>query len=247
MCIPVSIIFSSLIHFQLSKINFILDFKVMMQSINVNKNHLQLFISFQALLEFFIVYLLVFNHSNSLATETNAITSYIKTPKVYGNGQYGTAKWNTKKEISKKLNINTLDLKKMNNVNEISFKKGGLVIDLEKNRNKEKLLYVSDDFHSLIVGSTGAGKTRRLLLPSLCNYLFAQESVICTDPKGEILQYTMPLLEKLGYKIITIDFKNPLKSNRYNFLQPVIDAYKNRRYEKSRRVLLGYNTSISWK
>ena len=128
MCIPVSIIFSSLIHFQLSKINFILDFKVMMQSINVNKNHLQLFISFQALLEFFIVYLLVFNHSNSLATETNAITSYIKTPKVYGNGQYGTAKWNTKKEISKKLNINTLDLKKMNNVNDISFKKVVLLI-----------------------------------------------------------------------------------------------------------------------
>ena len=40
--------------------------------------------------------------------------------------------------------------------------------------------------HGLIAGSTGAGKTRRLLIPSLCNYLLANESVICTDPKGEI-------------------------------------------------------------
>nr|MDA3846934.1 type IV secretory system conjugative DNA transfer family protein [Vallitaleaceae bacterium] len=33
-----------------------------------------------------------------------------------------------------------------------------------------------------------------------------------------------PFLEKKGYEVICIDFKNPLKSNRYNFLQPVIDA-----------------------
>ena len=44
---------------------------------------------------------------------------------------------------------------------------------------------------------------------------------------GEILQYSMPLLKKLGYKVLAIDFKNPLKSTRYNFLQPVINAYKN--------------------
>lgn len=34
----------------------------------------------------------------------------------------------------------------------------------------------------MIVGSTGAGKTRRFF-PSLCNFMFAGESVVCTDPK----------------------------------------------------------------
>ena len=32
------------------------------------------------------------------------------------------------------------------------------------------------------------------------------------------------LFKRLRYEVITIDFKNPLKSQRYNFLQPVIDA-----------------------
>jgi type IV secretion system protein VirD4 len=37
----------------------------------------------------------------------------------------------------------------------------------------------------------------------------------------------------MGYKIITIDFRNPLKSSRYNFLQPVIDAVNNNDYRKA--------------
>ena len=41
---------------------------------------------------------------------------------------------------------------------------------------------------------------------------------------GELFQYTSKELEQLGYKVLTLDFKNPLKSSHYNFLQPVIDA-----------------------
>lgn len=44
------------------------------------------------------------------------------------------------------------------------------------------------------------------------------------DPKGELFQYTYPYLESIDYEVITLDFKNPLKSSRYNFLQNVIDA-----------------------
>lgn len=206
--------------------NLTLDFSIIIDSFITNKNHFQLFILTQLFIELILVYFLAFNKNSSLTTETNQITTYIRTPKVYGNGQYGTAKWNTKKEIQKSLKTNILNFRDLNNIKEVTFKSGGLIIGQEKKNNKEKLLYISKDYHSLIIGSTGAGKTRRLLLPSLCNYLFARESVICTDPKGEILQYTMPLLEKLGYKILTIDFKNPMKSTRYNFLQPVINAFK---------------------
>lgn len=35
---------------------------------------------------------------------------------------------------------------------------------------------------------------------------------------------TYPFLERLGYEVIALDFKNPLKFSRYNFLQNVIDA-----------------------
>lgn len=225
-CIPLSIIFSTFIHFQLSKINLILDFNTIIDSLITNKKHFQLFVLTQLFIEFFLIYLFAFSKNSSLTTETNQITPYLRTPKVYGNGQYGSAKWNTKKEMQKNLKTNILNFHELSKIKEITFKSGGLIIGQEKRKNKEKLLYISKDYHSLIIGSTGAGKTRRLLLPSLCNYLFAGESIICTDPKGEILQYSIPLLEKLGYKVLTIDFKNPMKSTRYNFLQPVINAFK---------------------
>ena len=50
------------------------------------------------------------------------------------------------------------------------------------------------------------------------------QNMIISDPKGELFQYTYKILERLGYKVYTLDFKNPLKSSKYNFLQPVIEA-----------------------
>ena len=70
------------------------------------------------------------------------------------------------------------------------------------------------------------GKTRCEVLQTIGNIGLAGESIICSDPKGELFQYTSKFLERLGYKIVTLDFKNPLKSSKYNFLQPVINAMK---------------------
>ena len=44
------------------------------------------------------------------------------------------------------------------------------------------------------------------------------------DPKAELYDYTSSFLRYLGYTIIKIDFKNPRKSDRWNFLQPVNDC-----------------------
>ena len=153
--------------------------------------------------------------------------------KIYGNGQHGTARWSTKKELLKKATINTLKTTKDGKIKKVNFSKGGLVVGLEKKKNENKIICISEDYHSLIIGSTGAGKTRRLLLPSAMNYALAssygkkQNSLVLTDPKGELFQYLSPYFKSLGYKIITIDFKNPLKSTRYNFLSPVIEAFRN--------------------
>ena len=50
---------------------------------------------------------------------------------------------------------------------------------------------------------------------------------------GELYQYTSEFMKNLGYETIVIDFKNPLKSNRYNFLQPVIDSVNAGDYRKA--------------
>lgn len=40
---------------------------------------------------------------------------------------------------------------------------------------------------------------------------------------GELYEYTSQSLKELGYNVLTLDFKTPLKSSKYNFLQPVIE------------------------
>lgn len=59
------------------------------------------------------------------------------------------------------------------------------------------------------------------------------ESIICSDPKGELYHYTSNFMKELGYEVLVMDFKNPLKSNRYNFLQPIIDYVSAGDYRKA--------------
>ena len=99
---------------------------------------------------------------------------------------------------------------------------GGLVLGWSKNR--KQIYYDPDDIHSLVIGATGSGKSRYLMLPSIGMTALAGESMVITDPKAELYLYTKPFLERLGYEVIAIDFIEPLRSNHYNFLQPVLDA-----------------------
>lgn len=103
-------------------------------------------------------------------------------------------------------------------------KTGGIVLDFKKEANQEQIRFINEDTHMLCIGATRSGKTRTVVLQSVGTIGLSGESLIISDPKGEIYNYTSPFLKQQGYQIICLDFKNPLKSNRYNFLQPIIDA-----------------------
>ena len=111
------------------------------------------------------------------------------------------------------------------------FKKGGLVCGSEKKNGTERWYIDTDDTHSLVVGMTGSGKSRRLVVQSVMAMALAGEGIVVTDPKGELFQYTSRTLERLGYRVDVIDFRSPHKSSRYNLLQPVIDAFNAGRRE----------------
>lgn len=86
--------------------------------------------------------------------------------------------------------------------------------------------FIGDDTHSITIGATRSGKSRTVALKTIVMQALAGESMINSDPKGELYLYTKPFLERLGYEVIAIDFDNPGKSDRYNFMQPVIDSIK---------------------
>ena len=65
----------------------------------------------------------------------------------------------------------------------------------------------------LIVGGSGAGKTRTYGVP---NVLECACSMVITDPKSEILRKTGNLLKRKGYEVIVFDLINPTASFCYN-------------------------------
>ncbi len=101
---------------------------------------------------------------------------------------------------------------------------GGLVVGYAKESGMETLYYLSDDVHSVTIGATRSGKSRCIVLQTIAYTALAGESMVVNDPKGELANYTTTYLQRLGYEVVLLDFKSPLKSSRYNFLQPVIDA-----------------------
>ena len=104
------------------------------------------------------------------------------------------------------------------------YKKSGLVIGKKDTKLSEKIMCLDEDIHSIIIGATRSGKTRCLVIPTLCMLALAGESIIATDLKGELYTYCKKFLEELGYDIYVLDFENPTLSNCYNPLQNIIDA-----------------------
>lgn len=68
----------------------------------------------------------------------------------------------------------------------------------------------------LVVGTSGAGKTRSIVTPNL---LEATGSYIISDPKGNLYQKYGDYLREQGYHVKRLDFANPDRSSGYNFFE----------------------------
>lgn len=144
------------------------------------------------------------------------VTDTLSIPTAVGSGQHGTARFLTEGE--KKSVFASCGSK------EVPDGKGGIVLQMKKGRKKEEILYMPEDVHSLIVGATRSGKTRRIILQSIWNIARFGESMIVSDPKGELFYYTKDYLEQEGYEVVDFDLRNPARSRHYNYMQPILDA-----------------------
>ena len=90
--------------------------------------------------------------------------------------------------------------------------------------NDGKTLWVDDgEYHNLIIGSTGSGKTQCVIFPMVQSLAKHGESMVITDPKGEIYEKTSEMLRRKGYDIILLNFRNPGQGNAWN---PLTLPYK---------------------
>ena len=76
----------------------------------------------------------------------------------------------------------------------------------------------------LVVGGSGAGKTRGYCVPNILEAAGRDEnappcSIVCSDPKAEILRKTGALLIARGYEVRVLDLTSPATSFCYNPLR----------------------------
>ena len=154
--------------------------------------------------------------------------------KTVGDGQHGTARWATRKEIRstyKRVPFEPDEWRRGKNLPKD--KDGnllqGIVVGCE-GKEKTTALVDTGDVHALMIGAAGVGKTAYWMYPCIEYACATGMSFLSTDTKGDIMRnYGTIAKEKYGYHISVIDLRNPTRSNGNNLLHLVnkyFDLYK---------------------
>jgi len=137
----------------------------------------------------------------------------------------GYARWSKKKEVQKQLK--KVDPKAYNS------DAAGIVV-----MNDGKTLWVDDgEAHNIVIGATGSGKTQAVVFPMVHCLAKKGESMIITDPKGEIYEQTGTMLRERGYNIVLLNFRNPQNGNAWNPMSLPYKLYKNGNSDKAIELL----------
>ena len=101
----------------------------------------------------------------------------------------------------------------------------------------KKIWLDNGESHNLVIGSTGAGKTQDVVHPLVKILIKKGESMIITDPKGEIYKESAGLLKERGYKIVVLNFREPQRGNSWNPLALPYKLYKRGNVDKAMELL----------
>ena len=127
------------------------------------------------------------------------------------------------------------------------FKKGLEVVEIKQDTlpaagialysKKGKMWVDNGEEHYLVMGATGSGKTVIVAKPMIKLLAKHNESMILTDPKGELYESSAALLKEKGYNIITLNFRDPQKGNAWNPMTLPYKLYKEGNQDKAIELL----------
>ena len=110
--------------------------------------------------------------------------------------------------------------------------------------DKEAAYVDNGESHTMVVGATGSGKTAGIINPTMKMLMKARESIIISDPKGEIYEKNSGLLRELGYEIIILNFRDPQKGNCWNPYHLPYKFQKEGNFDKANELLNDLSTNI---
>ncbi len=93
---------------------------------------------------------------------------------------------------------------------------------------KDFLITFAKPAHTLIIGTTGSGKTTTFINPTIqvLSNTRTQPSMLISDPKGELYSLHAKSLLKRGYDVKVLDLRNPYCSIRWNPLEKPFEMYQ---------------------
>ena len=120
------------------------------------------------------------------------------------SGIYGTASWMTEKEMREMLEISTIEKAEGTILGEYKGKAVCMPVDTRLNR------------HIAIFGASGTMKSRAIIRNALFQALKRDESVVVTDPKGELYADTAEMYRKAGYEVKVFNLVTPEHGDSWN-------------------------------
>lgn len=131
-------------------------------------------------------------------------------------------RWATPEEIQSALSGGTTGGMALRSKTASAVKTGGPVLY----HNWGRIWHYGGEGHTMYLGSSGSGKSRRGTLPLIRTLVEAGEAYIAVDPKGELHRNTVPFAAAKGYEVITIDFRRIFESARFNPLAAPYELFK---------------------
>ena len=132
------------------------------------------------------------------------VGAVLSTRRNYRRGvEYGSAKWGSPERLNRKY------CAKPPEPNKVFTQHIRMGLDGRKHRR---------NLNTVVVGGSGAGKTRSYAKPCLYEACLSPKgpSFVCLDPKGELLRDSGGLLRESGYDVRVLDLLHMEKSHCYN-------------------------------
>lgn len=171
------------------------------------------------LLVFFAVLITIFFSVSSSIFETKSGIGF----EIGEKEEKGYSRWLKEKEMKKAYKVYKVGVK------DPDASVAGVVFI-----NDGKNMWVDDsELHTLVIGVTGSGKTTAVVDPLIYSLCKNKESMIFTDPKGEIYKNHAELLKARGYNIVVLNFRDPGLGNAWNPLTLPYKLYKEGNVDKA--------------
>ena len=173
------------------------------------------------LLVFFIIEIVIFSSVSSSIFEKSDSSGFGIS--IGEKESKGYSRWLKEKEMKKQYKIAEVG------VQDADATAAGVVLI-----NNGKRMWVDDgEFHTLVIGVTGSGKTSAVINPLIYSLIKAKESMVLTDPKGELYRTHANHLKARGYDVIVLNFREPEKGNAWNPLTLPYTLYKEGNVDKA--------------